>query len=112
MSDLYVLDENHNPVRCADLMEWGRRFGMSQRRVAFTGIECLTISTVFLGINHQFFPGAPPLLFETMIFGDGSDEYQERCSTWEEAEAMHERAVAHAKELLARAEVILQGVSP
>jgi len=36
----------------------------------------------------------PPLLFETMIFNGPDDgEYQERCSTWEEAEAMHERAV-------------------
>lgn len=34
----------------------------------------------------------PPIVFETMIFGGANDEYQERCSTWEEAEAMHKRA--------------------
>jgi hypothetical protein len=29
---------------------------------------------------------------------DGIDEYQERCSTWEEAEAMHAKAVAWVRE--------------
>jgi hypothetical protein len=44
-------------------------------------------------MDHQFGDGAP-LLFETMIFGGIWDEkeYQERCSTWDEAEEMHARA--------------------
>ena len=47
------------------------------------------VSTVFLlGINHAF-GGEHPLLFETMIFGGPMDEYQDRYSTWEEAEAGH-----------------------
>ena len=61
----------------------------------------MLVSTFFLGLDHAF-GGGPPLLFETMIFGmpERSEEYQERCSTWEQAEAMHERAVAHARSLL------------
>jgi hypothetical protein len=50
------------------------------------------VSTVFLGINHQFGNG-PPLLFETMIFGGQHDGYQQRCSTLEQAKQQHKRAV-------------------
>lgn len=31
--------------------------------------------------------------FETMIFGGEHDQYQERYSTWDEAEAGHKRAI-------------------
>jgi hypothetical protein len=34
-----------------------------------------------------------PILFETMIFGGRLDNFMNRCSTWEEAEAMHNEAV-------------------
>ena len=36
----------------------------------------------------------PPILFETMIFGGTLNEFQNLCSTWAEAEAMHNLAVA------------------
>jgi hypothetical protein len=49
------------------------------------------VSTVFLGLDHSFGEG-PPQLFETMIFGGEHDEYQERYSTWDEAEAGHKKA--------------------
>ena len=39
-------------------------------RVAKTQAGGYTISTVFLGFDHQFGDG-PPLIFETMVFGDG-----------------------------------------
>jgi hypothetical protein len=54
------------------------------------GVE---VSTVFLGLDHAWGKG-PPMLFETMIFGGEHDQYQERCSTWEQAEEMHRRACA------------------
>ena len=47
------------------------------------------ISTVFLGIDHGY--NGVPLLFETMIFGGEHDGYQERYSTWEEAEKGHQK---------------------
>ena len=52
-----------------------------------------TTSTVFLGLDHRFIDDGPPLLFETMIFGGDGDKDQWRCSTWEQAEAQHRRAV-------------------
>jgi hypothetical protein len=82
------------------MAEWEQellRRGRSQQgddpwRVALTTIGQVDISTVFLGLDHNFF-GGKPLLFETMVFGGDNNEYQNRCSTWEEAESMHQLAV-------------------
>jgi hypothetical protein len=90
MTDKYIL-EGHEPVPCPDLITWGKWFQTADRHVAKTEIGDANVSTVFLGLNHQWGSG-PPLLFETMIFGGPHADYQERCSTWNEAEAMHQRA--------------------
>lgn len=100
MNDHYILD-GKTPVK-TDLMTWARWFESADnsRIVAKTAVGDQSVSTVFLGLDHSF-GGGPPLLFETMIFGGHEDqEYQTRCSTWVEAEAMHAAAVAHAKSLL------------
>lgn len=94
MSDKYILD-GHKPVP-ADLMGWARWFETADRHVAQNNIGALRVSTVFLGLDHSFGEG-PPLLFETMIFGLEGDKYQTRCSTWEEAEEMHAKALAIAR---------------
>jgi hypothetical protein len=41
--------------------------------VANTTVGDYKVSTVWLGLDHQFEPDGPPLLFETMIFGAGND---------------------------------------
>lgn len=91
MTIKYIL-EGKTPKPVDDMLEWGQWFETADRRVAFTkmwlGVE---VSTVFLGINHQFGCGAP-ILFETMIFGGDHDEYQERYYTWEESEVGHRQA--------------------
>ena len=98
--DHALLDDDHNVVPFAvwqdgeldtdALLEWARRFeDIESRRVAETVIDGVRVSTVFLGLDHGF--GGAPMWFETMIFG-GSD-YEERCTTWAEAEKMHERAI-------------------
>lgn len=69
--------------------------GTDPWNVAKTKVGDVTISTMFVGLDHSGGkPTSRPLLFETMIFGGKHDRWQDRCSTWEEAEAMHERAVA------------------
>lgn len=85
----YKLDENKKTIPC-DLMEWSQRFeDQDGRRVEWTEIDKFDISTVFLGLDHNYF-GGRPLLFETMIFDpDGNDVYMRRCSTWEEAQGQH-----------------------
>lgn len=94
----YILD-GHTPVPITDLFAWGRWRETGDRTVARTQIDGpVEVSTVFLGIDHQWGNG-PPLLFETMIFcGDAAEDYQERYSTWAEAEAGHQRAVAWARQ--------------
>ena len=93
MSDRYILD-GHTPVPCPDLMTWARWIESNRdaKRVASTEKNGLRVSTVFLGVDHGFVEGAAPLIFETMIFGGEHDDYQTRCSTWEQAEEMHKAA--------------------
>ncbi len=85
------------PVSCPDLMRWGRFMQDADRHAAQTMVKGVRVSTVFLGLDHNW-DGGPPVLFETMIFGGEHDEeYQERCCTWAEAEDMHKAAVKVAK---------------
>ncbi len=86
----YILD-GRTPVECNSILEWGKWFEEADRHVAKTVKNDIQISTVFLGIDHSF-GGGLPLLFETMIFGGEHDEYQQRYSTWEDAENGHAEA--------------------
>lgn len=91
MNGRYILD-GHTPVPVDDLMEWAGKIEKQDRRVALTEQDGITVSTVFLGLDHSMNSG-PPVLFETMIFGGKEDQYCERYCTWEEAEKGHEEAV-------------------
>jgi len=91
MSNNYILN-GKMPVSCDDLMTWAKWFETADRHVAKTNIGDVKISTVFLGLNHNWGSG-PPLLFETMVFGGELDGEQERYSTWDEAEKGHKRMV-------------------
>ena len=91
----YILD-GHNPVVCDDLLMWARWFESHDRRIARTVIGPYTVSTVFIGIDHQWGDGRP-LLFETLVFANDDrvcDERMERYSTWDEAVAGHEAICA------------------
>lgn len=57
------------------------------------------VSTVFLTHDHSRDKDGPPIVFETMVFRrddkgelDMGGEYTDRCSTYDEAVAMHKRA--------------------
>lgn len=80
-----------------DLMEWARRFeDMTYKRVARTEIPGVgTVSTVWLGSDHQFLPNGPPLIFESMLFPEHceQDRDQDRYTTEEEAVAGHQAMV-------------------
>ena len=92
MTEKFIL-KGREVVHEPDLMVWAEWMQNGDRRVAETKVGKASVSTVFLGLNHQFSAGGPPILFETMVFGGGHDQYQNRCSTWKEAEEMHDRAV-------------------
>lgn len=98
MSDKYILD-GKKVVACDDLMEWGRWLEKSNRVVAKTDVGGSRVSTVFLGLNHNFGDG-PPLLFETMVFDGPLSDEMERYSTWEEAELGHELMVERVRTAL------------
>lgn len=108
---LYILDDKGEPVGlpCNDdyttddlvLIRWGKFFEkIGLRRVAReTVCAGVDVSTVFLGMDHGWGDG-PPVLWETMIFGDGHplDQDMMRCSgSREQAEAMHRTMVEKVK---------------
>jgi hypothetical protein len=101
MTDKYILD-GKTPVPCDDLLEWGRWLEDSDRRVAYTKTWTYRVSTVFLGLNHNFMEGEP-LLFESMVFPMGGWEEQEmaRYSTWDEAITGHRAMVRRLFQTLA-----------
>ena len=96
MNDKYIL-QGHLAVPEPDLLAWAKWFESADRKVAHTCKGKVRISTVFLGLDHSFGHGRP-LLFETMVFGGSLDEEQERCTTWEEAEIMHNQMIEKVKQ--------------
>lgn len=57
-------------------------------------IEDKWVSTVWLGLDHQWDDDKQPLLYETMIFvKEGEEIYCSRYSTWKEAEEGHKHAI-------------------
>lgn len=99
-----------------EMLDWGRKHNdYDYRTVAQHWVRGWKVSTVWLGINHNFLPPGPPLIFETMIFAPKDvtigredweagadaagtvpdlDEYQERYPTEAAAQAGHDRALA------------------
>lgn len=99
----YIL-VGRRPAPCPDLMEWAHFMENGDGRlVNWTGNDTLFVSTIFLGLDHNFFGDGPPILFETMIFRDGIGDECLRSSTWEAAEEAHERMVAEVLPILAKA---------
>ncbi len=97
MSDsyLYILDEKGNHVIEHDVLKWGKWFESNdiKRIIDKTNVRQASVSTVFLGINHNFLEKGKPLLYETMVFGGRLDDLQWRYSTREEAITGHAAAV-------------------
>ena len=97
----WYLDDELIPVPTNDARVWGdwskRDWNENGRRVARTEVskDCY-VSTVFLGIDHQFGEG-PPILYETLVFGGPEDQLMFRYSTREEAEEGHANTVLDLK---------------
>ena len=89
----YIL-VGQSPVVEPDLMTWMEWYEHADRIVAQTEVPGGVVSTVFLGLDHNFSRTGPPLLFETMAFIDGEAGNCRRTATWLDAEAMHAATVA------------------
>lgn len=85
-TDMYwILDEN-NIIR--RVSEWSLE--TNHRIVQQTEMGTHKISTVFIGIDHNFGDGKVPILFETMVFSEnGEGILCHRCSTYDEAITIH-----------------------
>lgn len=94
--NLYYRLEGKTVIVCKDVMEWAATIEDKTRQIKVTVFKDndVTISTVFLGIDHNFF-GGKPLLFETMIFGGTAEEYCNRYSDYDEAIKGHDEAVKY-----------------
>lgn len=94
MNRHYILDEQKRVIP-VDLMTWATWFDdTAKRRVAWDEVGDVQVSTVFIGLDHNFGTSGPPLVFETMIFGGPHSDYCERYSTWEDAMSGHAKALA------------------
>lgn len=91
----YIL-VGRTPV-AVDLMTWAVAMNDRGNRIASTQLtrKCW-VSTIFLGLDHNF-SGGEPILFETMIFGGPLDGEQWRYHTYDEAKRGHVEAVAAAR---------------
>lgn len=78
LDGLYILDADHTPVPCPDLINWAEwmRAHDDERHIAQDrdeGVngEHILISTIFMGTDMRIIPsleGGAPLLWETMVF--------------------------------------------
>lgn len=94
----YILDSKGRPVVEPDLFKWARWIETAKRHVGDDFFGEVRVSTIFLGLDHNYAMEGPPVLWETLIFGGKLDQHLWRCSgTWEQAEAMHAQAVAQVK---------------
>jgi hypothetical protein len=103
----YILDQDGNPVPVEDVRDWGEWFeaNTEARIVARDRDEGgvykeIWVSTVFLGLDHNYFDDGPPLLFETMVFGGPLEGQCDRYSTRAEALAGHQAMCRQVKEAI------------
>jgi len=96
----YILDKDGNPKEERDLLTWAKWFEANddKRIVERTQLDDVRVSTVFLGMEHNFGLSGKPILWETMVFGIDDDSYQERYDSLPAAKAGHKEATKWAKE--------------
>lgn len=98
------------PIEVSDLLLWGRWMEQNDRHVSKDMVGRYRVSTVFLGLDHNYMDDGEPILFESMVFDHGQsksifgrtyfpslDEYTRRWQTWDEAEAGHRAIVEKIK---------------
>lgn len=117
MTERYILDERGEPVPEPNLHKWGAWMQEQGRRIVASDhpFPWIHVSTVFLGLDHNFTHVGQAVLYETMVFGGPfgggprhgkhfawvggvyrhtSVEWQTRCCTREEALVQHAEALA------------------
>jgi len=98
----YILNAKGDPVQCSDMLQWYQWMQATDRHVKKdyikVGGNIVFLSTVFLGIAHNFFGEGDLMLWETMIFDESKSQgnelhlYQNRYSSLEDALLGHKNA--------------------
>jgi hypothetical protein len=97
--ETYILNAHGKAVLCRNKTRFWKWFERTENRILRKDDlpNGVSVSTVFLGIDHRFSGRGPPILWETMIFGGKHDRYQERYSSRSAALKGHSAALALAK---------------
>ena len=96
MAIYYILNDADKPVPVENVTLWARllqNMPVGQRRVASNFVGDVRVSTVFLGIDHNFSLSGDPILWETMIFGGPEDGFQRRYTSKADAIVGHAEAM-------------------
>jgi len=90
---IYFYDRDGKPI---DALRFGELFeNLKYRVIAQDHVNDITVSTVWLGLDHRLWGDGPPLIFETMVFNvadldhPGHDLEMRRYSTESEAREGH-----------------------
>lgn len=89
--NMYMLDENNEPVEAVSFKEYVEWSKCNDKRVALFENKDVKVSTVFLSLNHDHWGGIA--LWETMIFGGEHDMFCERYSSYKLAAKGHHKAI-------------------
>lgn len=96
----YILDKDKNPIPAKDMVQASRLLADTEsRRIASDVVIVedftitITVSTVFLVLDHNHSPNGKPVLFESMIFNGELNQFLHRYCTWQEAEEGHKKMV-------------------
>jgi hypothetical protein len=84
----YILKGN-KPVPCYDLLEWAEWFEKADRHIGQFKYRGVFISTVFLGLDHNFLRSGDPILWESMVFYKGKEQLQFRYDSYQSARFHH-----------------------
>jgi hypothetical protein len=86
-----MLDDAGEPVPTNDVEVWGRWFQVPANRIVAQNLDehGAGVSTVFLGLDHDFTGTGPPVLWETLVFGGPLDGTMERYTSRADALAGH-----------------------
>lgn len=90
----YIMISDGRYAPCAHLFLWGSWFeDVRNRQVETTDLpDGRRVSTIFLGLDHNWYDDDLPVLFETMVFKDANynGHYQQRYTS------KHDALVGHA----------------
>lgn len=93
-SEWYDKDGEPVPVLVANDLLAQEDYKIVEQDIFVIDDEPVKVSTVWIGLNHNWWPGGPIKIFETMIFGGEHHMEQWRYSTQEEAREGHAHAVS------------------